>query len=179
MPASLMHFFSGKPMHFLSGVDIAEELFASIARNAEPAVPQNQTFGHFADELISLEKLKGERGELHKRLWANTNFYLNHHRWGINQRFDKAAITKIHTTDYLDYLDWVRKKDGSLKPATMNHLASTFSKVLKLARDRGAIFIVPDLPRTSRKDTPRPFFRFYPLVSKKKMNTKHYWTPPS
>jgi hypothetical protein len=48
----------------------------------------------------------------------------------------------------------------------MNHLSSAFSKVLKLARDRGAIVNVPDLPRTSRHDNPRPYFRFYPLVSK-------------
>jgi hypothetical protein len=48
----------------------------------------------------------------------------------------------------------------------MNHLSSAFSKVLKLARDRGAILSVPDLPRTSRQDNPRPFFRFSPLVAK-------------
>jgi hypothetical protein len=63
-------------------------------------------------------------------------------------------------------MDWVRTKDKTLKPATMNHITSTFSKVMKLARDRGAIVTVPDLPRTRKKDNPRPFFWFFPLVPK-------------
>jgi hypothetical protein len=119
-----------------------------------------------ADELISLEKAKGERGDLHRRLWADTNFYLNHKTWGVNQRFNKVDISTITTVNYLGYLEWVRSKDSKLKPATMNHISSAFSKVLKLARDRGVINIVPALPRTPRIDSPRPFFRFHPLVSK-------------
>lgn len=145
----------------------AEELFVSVVRSgASPTVPRDKTFGYFADELVALEKAKGERGELHRRLWANTNFYLGHHVWGINQRFDKTDVTTITTVDYIHYLEWVRSKDNTLKPATMNHLSSAFSKVLKLARDRGALITVPELPRTSRHDNPRPYFRFYPLVSK-------------
>ena len=146
---------------------VAEELFVSVVRKgADPTVPRNETFGYFADELISLEKLKGERGDLHRRLWADTNFYLNHKVWGVNQRFNKVDISTITTVNYLGYLEWVRSKDSKLKPATMNHISSAFSKVLKLARDRGVIKIVPALPRTARQDNPRPYFRFYPLVSK-------------
>ena len=84
----------------------------------------------------------------------------------MTQRFDKVDIGTITTTDYNAYLEWVRTKDNTLKPATMNHLSSAFSKVLKLARDRGAIVTVPELPRTSRHDNPRPYFRFFPLVAK-------------
>src|SRR5271167_181049 len=61
---------------------IAWELFLSVVRNSPLAVPKDRTFGYFADELISIEKLKGERGALHKRLWANTSFYLHHKVWG-------------------------------------------------------------------------------------------------
>jgi integrase len=145
---------------------VAEELYLSVIRNCPLAVPKDRTLGYFADELISLEKLKGERGELHKRLWANTSFYLHHKVWGVTQRFNKVDIGTITTTDYIGYLEWVRTKDNALKPATMNHLSSAFSKVLKLARDRGALITVPDLPRTSRQDNPRPYFRFHPLVAK-------------
>ena len=67
---------------------------------------------------------------------------------------------------YNGYMEWVRSKDNTLKPATMKHITDSFSKVLKLARDRGAIESVSELPRTSRKDNPRPFFRFYPHVPK-------------
>jgi hypothetical protein len=157
---------STKETSQLKARKVAEELFLSVIRNSPAAVPKDRTFGYFADELISLEKLKGERGELHKRLWANTSFYLHHKVWGATTRFGKVDIGSITTSEYNGYLDWVRKKDSDLKPATMNHLSSAFSKVLKLARDRGAILTVPDLPRTSRHDNPRPFFRFQPLVSK-------------
>jgi hypothetical protein len=158
---------STKETSRLEARKVAEELFVSVVRKgADPTVPRNQTFGYFADELISLEKLKGERGDLHRRLWADTNFYLNHKVWGVNQRFNKVDITTITTVNYLGYLEWVRSKDSKLKPATMNHISSAFSKVLKMARDRGVINIVPALPRTARQDNPRPYFRFYPLVSK-------------
>ena len=157
---------STKETSKLQARKVAEELFLTVLRNSPAAIPKDRTFGYFADELISLEKLRGERGELHKRLWANTSFYLNHKVWGATQRFVKADIGTITTTDYNGYLEWVRTKDNKLKPATMNHLSSAFSKVLKLARDRGAIVTVPDLPRTSRHDNPRPYFRFSPLVTK-------------
>jgi hypothetical protein len=157
---------STKETSQLKAGKIAEELFLSVLRNSPLAVPKDRTFGYFADELISQEKLRGERGEIHKRLWANTSFYLHHKVWGVTQRFNKVDIGTITTTDYLAYLEWVRTKDSTLKPASMNHLSSAFSKVLTLAQSRGALVTVPALPRTSRQDNPRPYFRFYPLVSK-------------
>jgi len=145
---------STKETSRLEARKVAEELFVSVVRKgADPTVPRTQTFGYFADELISLEKLKGERGDLHRRLWADTNFYLNHKVWGVNQRFNKVDIRTITTVGYLGYLEWVRSKNSKLKPATMNHISSAFS-------------IVPALPRTARQNNPRPYFRFYPLVSK-------------
>jgi hypothetical protein len=71
-----------------------------VVRNSPLAVPKDRTFGYFADELISIEKLKGERGALHKRLWANTSFYLHHKVWGATQRFNKVDIGTITTADY-------------------------------------------------------------------------------
>ena len=38
---------------------VAEELFLSVIRNSPLAVPENRTFGHFADELISDGKAQG------------------------------------------------------------------------------------------------------------------------
>jgi hypothetical protein len=82
------------------------------------------------------------------------------------KRFYARNLPISEELGYLGYLEWVRSKNSKLKPATMNHISSAFSKVLKLARDRGVIDIVPALPRTARQDNPRPYFRFYPLVSK-------------
>lgn len=145
----------------------AEELYVSLLQSGKHLPPPRETtFGYFSEQLVDLEKQRGKRGEISPRLWANTSFYLRHKQWGIVRRFDKIAVDKIGTVEYNGYMSWVRSVAPELKPATMNHIASTFSKVLKLARDRGAIDIVPALPRVKRKDNPRPFFRFYPLVSK-------------
>jgi hypothetical protein len=158
---------STKETSRLEARKVAEELYLSVVGNrGEATVAKQLTFGHFADKLISAERQKGERGELHHRLWATTDFYLRHKKWGILKKFDKVDVRAIGTVDYNRYIEWVRSRDNTLKPATMNHIASTFSKVLKLARDHGTIESVPDLPRTKRKDNPRPFFRFYPLVPK-------------
>ena len=44
---------------------------------------------------------------------------------------------------------------------------AAFRNVLKMAREEGVIDVVPDTPRAKQRDNPRPFFRFYPLVSRK------------
>ena len=158
---------STKETSRLEARKIAEELYISLLNSkGATTVPREYTFGFFADEPVKMEKLKGERGEVHKKLWHSTEFYLQHKSWGICRKFDKADVRTITTVSYNGYMDWVRTKDNTLKPATMNHITDAFSKVLKLARDRGAIESVPELPRASRKDNPRPFFRFYPLVPK-------------
>jgi hypothetical protein len=100
-------------------------------------------------------------------LWTVTKFYLEHKNWGILRRFAKTDIATIQTKHYHQYLDWVQEQDSSLRPATINHIASVFSKVLKLAQQEGIIDWIPATPRVKRKDNPRSFFRFYPLVDKK------------
>ena len=158
---------STKETSRLEARKVAEELFITILKGpSRVKVPREMTFGYFAEELVKVEQRRGKLGEINQKLWANTQFYLEHSLWGILKQFELVDVRSITTVEYNDYMDWVRKKDKTLKPATMNHITSTFSKVMKLARDRGAIVTVPDLPRTKKKDNPRPFFRFYPLVPK-------------
>ena len=158
---------STKETSKLEARKVADELFLKLLQTGiKLKVPLELTFGYFAQELVKLEQRRGERGELHERLWANTEFYLEHKKWGILEKFDQVDIRSIQTVDFLGYMDWVKSRDKTLKPATHNHITSTFSKVLKLARDRGVLLTVPDLPRATRKDNPRPYFRFYPLVAR-------------
>jgi hypothetical protein len=110
---------------------------------------------------------RGERGEISPRLWTVTKFYLDHKKWGILRRFAKTDIATIQTKHYHQYLDWVQEQDASLRPATLNHIASVFAKVMKLARQEGIIDFIPAMPRVKRQDNPRSFFRFYPLVDRK------------
>jgi hypothetical protein len=148
-------------------ISIAEEFLNTLGtRGILNEVPQSRTFETFADKLLLNEKARGERGEISRRLWTVTKFYLNHKHWGVLRRFAKADITTIQTKHYHQYLDWVQEQDSSLTPATLNHIASVFAKVMKLARQEGAIDFVPATPRVKRLDNPRPFFPFHPLVDK-------------
>jgi hypothetical protein len=151
----------------VEAVSAAEEFFSSLgSKGVLNEIPKARTFEHFADRLLLIEKVRGERGEVSPRLWTITKFYLRHKVWGILQRFANSDITTIQTKHYHQYLAWVQERDSTLKPATLNHIASVFAKVLKLARQEGVIEFIPAIPRVKRRDNPRSFFRFYPLVAR-------------
>ncbi|MGZ4862292.1 MAG: hypothetical protein ACXV2E_05875 [Halobacteriota archaeon] len=151
----------------VEAITIAESFLDSLGtRGFLDEVPQSRTFEFFANKLLLNEKARGERGAISIRLWKVTKFYLEHKSWGVLRRFAKTDIGSIQTKHYHQYLDWVPEQDSSLKPATLNHISSTFNKVLKLARQEGAIEAIPATPRTKRSDNPRSFFRFYPLVER-------------
>jgi hypothetical protein len=152
----------------VEAISIAEEFLNRLgARGILKEVPQTRTFENFANKLLLNEKARGERGEISPRLWTVTKFYLDHKKWGILRRFAKSDIATIQTKHYHQYLDWVQEQDSSLRPATLNHIASVFAKVMKLARQEGIIDFIPATPRVKRQDNPRSFFRFYPLVERK------------
>ena len=156
-----------KATNRVEAITIAESFLDSLGtRGFLDEVPQGRTFEFFANKLLLNEKARGERGEISIRLWKVTKFYLEHKSWGVLRRFAKTDVGAIQTKHYHQYLDWVQEQDLSLKPATLNHISSTFNKVLKLARQEGAIDVIPATPRTKRNDNPRSFFRFHPLVEK-------------
>ena len=151
----------------VEAISIAEDFLNTLGtRGYLNEVPRARTFEHFANSLVLTEKARGERGEISARLWSVTKFYLEHRKWGVLRRFANVDVGAIQTTDYHKYLNWVQQQDSSLSPATLNHIASVFSKVLKLARQEGAIEFIPATPRIKRQDNPRCFFRFHPLVSR-------------
>jgi hypothetical protein len=151
----------------IEAIAIAEEYLNTLGtRGYLNEVPHSRTFETFANKLLLNEKARGDRGELSKRLWTVTKFYLEHRSWGVLLRFAKTDVGTIQTKHYHQYLDWVQEQDPSLAPATLNHISSTFNKVMKFAQQEGAIETIPATPRAKRNDNPRSFFRFYPLVEK-------------
>ena len=57
----------------------AEELYELFIGNPSALiVSKAKTFEGVADRLIERELERGKRGEVHKRLYANTAFYLKH-----------------------------------------------------------------------------------------------------
>ena len=151
----------------VEAISAAEEFMNSLGtRGILDETPETKTFAYFANKIIAQEQAKGQRNELSARNWKTTKFYLNHDVWGLLKRFSKTDVRQIRTPDYHQYMDWVQEQDKTLAPATLNYIASTFSKVLKLAHKEGIIESLPATPRFKRKDNPRAFFWFHPLVSK-------------
>lgn len=149
----------------IEAIEVAEEFLNSLGtRGYLNDVPQARTFQFFANKLLNQERARGERGEISARLWKTTKFYLEHDHWGVLKRFSNTDVGSIQTKHYHQYMDWVQETNRSLTPATLNHIASVFNKVLKIARQEGAIENLPATPRIRRKDNPRSFFRFAPLV---------------
>jgi hypothetical protein len=151
----------------VEAISIAEEYLNTLgSRGFLNEVPQNRTFESFADKLVLNEKARGERGEISRRLWKVTRFYLNHKTWGVLNQFAKIDVKDIQTKHYHQYLDWVQQQDSTLSAGTLNYIAIVFRKVMKVALKEGVIDILPATPRIKRKDNPRSFFRFHPLVDK-------------
>ena len=143
----------------------AEELYELFIGNPSALiVSKAKTFEGVADRLIERELERGKRGEVHKRLYANTAFYLKHKEWGACRFFANRDVATVTTKDYNAYIEFVRDRAPELKPASMNHISSALSKVFRLARDSGLLEAVPATARVRRKDNPRPYFRFQPLV---------------
>lgn len=88
---------------------------------------------------------------------------------GVVPFFGKRDIASIRTNDIKSYLEHLReRRSEKLAPSTLNKKIIALRKVLKIAYEEGVIESVPDTPLISRQDNPRPFFKFFPLVSKEK-----------
>jgi len=149
-------------------ITVAEDFFSAMgSKGSLDTTPKEKTFQHFADKLIQAERLRGELGEISPRLFSVTSFYLNHRTWGAVKYFSGRAVADITQMDYRQYMQWVQLQNKSLAPATLNHIAGSFSKVMKTADLEQAIPVLFPMPRVKRKDNPRAFFDFHPLVSKK------------
>jgi|SRR5579862_1347882 len=153
---------STKTDNRIEAIHIAQEYLASLGtRGVLDAVPKDKTFEHFADKLISLDKAKGEAGELSARQWRQSKSLLHNKDWGSVQFFRSRDITTIQTKDFLAYMNSVREKQSSFSATTINHISIAFRRVMKVAQSEGIILAVPPTPKiVKRKDNPRPYFRF-------------------
>ena len=86
--------------------------------------------------------------------------------WGLLKWFGQKDVRKITTREFHDYMAHLTKTRPDLSSSTKNTIMAAFRNVLKMAREEGVIDVVPDTPRAKQRDNPRPFFRFYPLVSR-------------
>jgi hypothetical protein len=152
---------STKTDNRIEAIQIAEEYLASLGtRGVLDQVPKDKTFQYFADKLISLEKVRGESGEISRRHWYETKSILYNENWGLIRFFRNRDVSTIQTKDFLAYIHSVREKH-SFSTSTLNHISSAFRKVLKVAQSEGIIVDIPSTPKVMKtKDNPRPYFHF-------------------
>ncbi|MGA8615933.1 MAG: hypothetical protein WB760_30460 [Xanthobacteraceae bacterium] len=146
----------------LEAIQIAEEHLSLLGtRGVLDEVPNDKTYEYFADKLISLDKARGEAGEISPRQWQDTKSILHNKQSGSVHFFRDRDISTIQTKDYLAYINSVREKQPSLSAATISHISTAFRGVMKVAQAEGVILAIPSTPRVvRRKDNPRPYFRF-------------------
>ncbi len=145
--------------------EIAKEYALSLLKTERP-VDREFTFRHFAIKCLSKSSSlvgKGERNGNYARVikWAIQNA-----DWGLVRHFGAKDVREIKTHDFQRYIEELTRKRPHLSPSTKNTILAAFRNVLKIAAEDGVIDRVPDTPRTKQHDNPRPFFRFYPLVSR-------------
>lgn len=142
---------------------VAKDLALELLRS-ERQVERQYTFKYFATKFINRTKLVGSETR-------NTNYLrvlkwvVQNEDWGLVARFGSKDVREIKTKDVQAYMEVVSKKK-SLASSTLNTILAGFRNVMKVAREEGVIDRLPDTPRRKQKDNPRPYFRFYPLVSK-------------
>ena len=145
--------------------EVAQELALSLLK-AEKPVEKEFTFRYFALKLLHRSSLQHQTGERSHGYMKALHWAVQNEDWGLLRFFGDKDVRQIRTNTYQEYLADLTKRRPDLAPSTRNTLMAAFRNVMKIARDEGAIDIVPQTPRTKLKDNPRPFFRFHPLVSK-------------
>jgi hypothetical protein len=133
----------------------------------EQSVERQFTFHHFAIKCLSKSESLAAKGDRNIGYVKAIRWSLQNADWGLLKWFGSKDARKITTREFTQYMDHLTKKRPDLTASTKNTIMAAFRNVLKTARDDGAIDVIPNTPRAKQRDNPRPFFRFYPLVSRK------------
>lgn len=149
-------------------IGAAEELASDLAsKGMLDGVPKSRTFEFYADKLVLAQRALAKQGHRHPLLARNDEYIIYNMGWGLIAYFGRRDVTSIRTKDVNEYVAWMtRERDAPLAFSTVNSRVSCLRKILRLARDDGLIGEVPSTPRPPKKDNPRAFFRFAPLVPK-------------
>ena len=145
--------------------EVAKDYALSLLKQ-DRTVERQFTFRYFAVRLLSKATIQAEKGERNLGYVKSIRWAVQNEDWGLIRKLGQKDVRKITTRDFRDYIDDLTKSRPELSSSTKNTIMAAFRNVMKEAREEGAIDDVPETPRSKQKDNPRPFFRFYPLVSK-------------
>jgi hypothetical protein len=118
---------------------------------------------------ITPERVEKREGRFSR---ANANYVrtatvaLDNDDWGLVRHFARRDVRELKTRDWQLFIEKITAKRPDLSASTRNTLMASFRNVMKVVRDDGLIDVVPDTPRVTVRDNPRPYFRFHPLVTK-------------
>ena len=146
--------------------EVAKDYALSLLKT-ERAVDREFTFHYFAIKCLSKNTSMVADGDRNIGYLKAIRWSLQNADWGLLKWFGRKDVRKITTREFNDYMDHLTKTRPDLSASTKNTIMAAFRNVLKMARDEGAIDVIPDTPRAKQRDNPRPFFRFYPLVARK------------
>ena len=144
---------------------LAQELALSLLK-AEKPVEREFSFNNFALKLLHKSRLQQTSGDRSKGYVKALHWAIQNEDWGLLRFFGERDVRQIRTQTYQEYMADLARRRPDMTASTRNTLMATLRNVLKIARDEGVIDAVPETPRSRVKDTPRPFFRFHPLVAK-------------
>jgi len=147
--------------------EVAKDYALSLLKNSEQVVDRRFTFQYFATKCLSKNMDLVEKGERNIGYVKSLQWSIENTDCGLMKWFDQNDVRKITTRDFNDYMDHLTKTRPDLSSSTKNTIMASLRNVLKMARDEAAIDTIIDTPRARLRDNPRPFFRFFPLVSRK------------
>jgi hypothetical protein len=145
--------------------EVAKDYALSLLK-AEKVVEREFAFKYFAIKLLSKSLSQVDKGERNLGYVKSMQWAVQNEDWGLIRKLGGKDVRQITTRDFRDYMEALTEKRPDLSSSTKNTIMAAFRNVMKMALEEGAIDTVPDTPRSKQKDNPRPFFRFYPLVSK-------------
>lgn len=148
---------------------VAEEVFNNLfSRGVLNRLPREYTFEYFAEQVIREAQHDVTAGNRRSGYVANTKFPLFHKQWGLIAEFGKKDVRELATKDYVAFINKVRDKDPTLSGKTYTAILTSFRKVMTAALLSGVIKSIPETPKIKnvKKEVPRTFFRFFPIVSK-------------
>jgi len=147
---------------------VAEEIAQQIQSTSKlEVVPRDMQFRHFAEIALKTARSDVERGSRNPLYAKNLKYNLESKTYGLDRFFGQMDVRQISVKDYSDFSRKLMESHPNLSPSVHGALRSTFRNVMKVALYDGVIPQVPAPPKLNEgKHSPRPFFRFHPLVAK-------------
>lgn len=148
---------------------VAEEIALDIQRpthkTVAEAAPAHLTLDRYADVYLREAMAETKRGNRSPLFHRDARQIIENEKYGIRKYLGKHSVIELTSRDIAEYFRSVIEDKAELSSSTHNKLRSTLRGILNVALYDGVINALPQIPKLTRsKQTPRPFFRFRPIV---------------